>query len=83
VIFGTGGAGVLLRDAPNGESLGGLIEALPVVILGGPREVGGETWVQVRADDGREGWILARYLATLTPTPSATPPGATAPSPTP
>jgi hypothetical protein len=73
VVFGTGGAGVLLRDAPNGESLSGLIEGLPVMIIGGPQEVGGETWLQVRVDDGREGWILARYIATLTPTPPPTP----------
>ena len=68
LVFGTGGAGVLLRDAPNGESSSGLIEGLLVLIIGGPEEVGGETWLQVRASDGREGWILARYIATLTPT---------------
>jgi len=73
LVFGTGGAGVLLRDAPNGESLSGLIEGLRVLIIGGPQEVGGETWLQVRVDDGREGWILARYIATLTPTPLSTP----------
>ncbi len=72
LVFGTGGAGVLLRDAPNGESLSGLIEGLLVQIIGGPQEVGGETWLQVRVGDGREGWILARYIATLTPTPSPT-----------
>ena len=73
VVFGTGGAGVLLRDSPNGQSSSGLIEGLLVVIIGGPQEVGGESWLQVRASDGREGWILARYIATLTPTPSRTP----------
>ncbi len=73
LISGTGGAGVLLRDSPNGESLSGLIEDLLVVIIGGPLEVAGEAWVQVRAEDGREGWILARYVATLTPTPTPTP----------
>ena len=73
VVFGTGGAGVLLRDAPNGESSSGLIEGLPVVIIAGPETVGGEAWLQVRVSDGREGWILARYIATLTPTASPTP----------
>jgi hypothetical protein len=73
LVFGTGGAGVLLRDAPNGESSSGLIEGLPVVIIAGPETVDGEAWLQVRVADGREGWILARYIATLTPTPSPTP----------
>jgi hypothetical protein len=73
IIFGTGGAGVLLRDTPGGESTSGLIEGLPLVILAGPQMVGGEPWLQVRVDDGREGWILARYVATLTPIPSPTP----------
>jgi hypothetical protein len=73
LVFGTGGAGVLLRDAPNGESSSGLIEGLPVVILAGPQDVSGEQWLEVRAADGRQGWILARYISTLTPTPSPTP----------
>jgi len=73
VVFGTGGAGVLLRDAPNGQSTSGLIEGLPVLVIAGPQAVGGENWLQVRTSDGREGWILARYVATLTPTPSVTP----------
>jgi hypothetical protein len=73
LVFGTGGAGVLLRDTPNGESSSGLIEGLPVVIIAGPQTVDGEEWLQVRVADGREGWILARYIATLTPTPSPTP----------
>jgi glucose/arabinose dehydrogenase len=73
LVFGTGGAGVLLRDAPNGESSSGLIEGLPVVIIAGPETVGAEAWLQVRVADGREGWILARYIATLTPAPSPTP----------
>jgi hypothetical protein len=83
LVFGTGGAGVLLRDAPNGVSSSGLIEGLPVVIIAGPEDVGGEQWLQVRVADGRQGWILARYIATLTPTPSATLQGPSAPSSTP
>jgi hypothetical protein len=73
LVLGTGGAGVLLRDAPNGQSTSGLIEGLPVLIIGGPQTVGGEAWLQVRVADGRQGWILARYIATLTPTARPTP----------
>jgi hypothetical protein len=73
VVTGTGGAGVLLRDTPGGESTSGLIEGLPVLIIAGPETFGAEAWLQVRVSDGREGWILARYIATLTPTPSPTP----------
>jgi hypothetical protein len=64
---------VLLRDTPGGESTSGLIEGLPVLIIAGPETFGAEAWLQVRVGDGREGWILARYIATLTPTPSPTP----------
>ncbi|HMK07833.1 MAG TPA: DUF389 domain-containing protein [Anaerolineales bacterium] len=73
VVFGTGGAGVLLRDTPNGQSTSGLIEGLPLLVVGGPQTIAGEVWLQVRVADGRLGWILARYVATLTPTASATP----------
>lgn len=83
LIFGTGGAGVLLRDAPNGESSSGLIEGLRIVILSAPTEAEGLVWLQVQTEDGRQGWILARYVATLTPTASATLPGAATASATP
>jgi hypothetical protein len=73
VIFGTGGLGALLRDAPNGQPLGGLIEGSPVLVLGGPEIVGGQAWWNIRTADGLEGWVLGTFLATLTPTPSPTP----------
>ncbi|HET7009673.1 MAG TPA: SH3 domain-containing protein [Anaerolineales bacterium] len=73
VIFGTGGLGALLRDAPNGNPLGGLIEGSTVLVLGGPRLEGGQAWWNIRTSDGIEGWVLGTYLATLTPTPSPTP----------
>jgi len=46
---------------------------LPILILSGPTEVDGAAWLQVRTGDGREGWILARYVATATPPASPTP----------
>jgi hypothetical protein len=73
VIFGTGGLGALLRDAPNGEALGGLIEGSTVLVLGGPQLVGGQAWWNIRTSDGLEGWVLGTFLATVTPTPSPTP----------
>jgi len=74
VIFGTGGLGALLRSEPNGVSLGGLIEGSQVFVLGGPQTAGGQEWWHVRTSFGQEGWVLGVYLATLTPTPSITPP---------
>ncbi|HSB90783.1 MAG TPA: hypothetical protein VLD63_12235 [Anaerolineales bacterium] len=76
VIFGTGGLGALLRSEPNGVSLGGLIEGSQVFVLGGPQTAGGQEWWHIRTSFGQEGWVLGVYLATLTPTPSITPPAA-------
>jgi hypothetical protein len=73
VIFGTGSLGALLRDAPNGQPLGGLIEGSPVLVLGGPQVAGDQPWWNIRTADGLEGWVLGTFLATLTPTPSPTP----------
>jgi hypothetical protein len=73
IVFGGGNAGVILRDAPNGNLVGGLFHGMPLEVIGGPQRVGEQIWWQVRTAEGREGWMLGTYLATVTPTP--TPPG--------
>jgi hypothetical protein len=74
-VVGTGGLGVVFRDEPNGVSLGGLLDGAQLEVIGGPTEVNGQQWWQIRTEDGQEGWLLSTYLATQTPTPppSATP----------
>jgi uncharacterized membrane protein len=89
VVVGTGGVGAFLRAEPSGSTVGGLLDGQTVAVIGGPMFVRGDLWWQVRTGDGIEGWVLATYLATVTPVPSATagaPPTPTRPvtaSPTP
>jgi hypothetical protein len=73
LIFGTGGLGVMLRESPNGPSLGGLFDGTRLEIIGGPVELEGKVWWQVRTSIGQEGWVLGDYLATPTPEVTATP----------
>jgi len=70
IVYGGGNAGVILRDAPNGNLVAGLFHGQPLEIIGGPQRLGEQIWWQVRTSDGREGWMLGTYLATLTPTPT-------------
>jgi uncharacterized membrane protein len=67
IILGTGGFGVMLRESPNGEPLGGLFDNTRVEVLGGPLLIGDAVWWHVRTQAGEEGWILGEFLATATP----------------
>lgn len=69
IIFGTGGVGVMLRESPNGAPLGGLFDDTRLEIIGGPLELEGKVWWQVRTSNGQEGWVLGDYLITPTPEP--------------
>ena len=69
IVYGGGNAGVILRDAPNGNLVAGLFHGQPLEIIGGPQRLGEQIWWQVRTSDGREGWMIGTYLATVTPTP--------------
>jgi hypothetical protein len=71
IVSGGGEAGVILRDAPQGNLIAGVFHGMPLEIIGGPQRVGEEVWWQVRLASGQEGWIMAAYVATLTPTPPA------------
>ena len=70
IVFGGGTAGVILRDAPNGNLVAGLFHGQPLEVIGGPQRLGEQIWWQVRTAEGREGWMLGTYLATVTPTPT-------------
>jgi hypothetical protein len=73
MIFGTGGVGVMLRESPNGPSLGGLFDGTRLEIIGGPIELEGSVWWQVRIPSGQEGWVLGDYLSTPTPESTTSP----------
>ena len=70
VVSGGGEAGVILRDAPNGNLVAGVFHGMALELIGGPQRVGEELWWQVRTESGQEGWIIATYVATVTPTPA-------------
>jgi hypothetical protein len=38
-----------------------------LLVLEGPQVVDQQEWWLVRKEDGTEGWLVGRYLATLTP----------------
>jgi Bacterial SH3 domain len=60
-IANTDGAGVVLRNSPNDGDRrpAGFLDGTSVTVL----ERAGNDWVQVRADNGQQGWIPARYVA--------------------
>jgi SH3-like domain-containing protein len=60
-IANTGGAGVVLRNSPNDGDRrpAGFLDGTNVTVVGRA----GNDWVQVRADNGLQGWIPARYVA--------------------
>jgi hypothetical protein len=60
-VANTGGAGVALRASPRDDDRlpRGLVDGTQVAVL----ERSGTDWVRVRADNGAEGWVPARYLA--------------------
>ncbi|MBN2388292.1 MAG: DUF389 domain-containing protein [Anaerolineales bacterium] len=62
-ILGTGGQGVYLREAPDGERLVYLPEGTPIVVLEGRWEVGLQTWVEVRDGEGNTGWVLSYFIS--------------------
>lgn len=63
IVFGTQGIGLTLRSQPGGGELAILPDGTVVGLLPAePVEQGGVLWRNVRAADGREGWVGADYL---------------------
>jgi SH3-like domain-containing protein len=60
-VANTEGAGVVLRNSPNDADRrpAGFLDGTAVTVV----ERAGSDWVHVRADNGQQGWIPARYLA--------------------
>jgi hypothetical protein len=82
VVIGTGGVGAFLRQTPNGQTIGGVIDGQVLTVLGPPDLVQGQLWWRVRTDDGLEGWVLGTFIATVTPIPSVTATGLPGATPT-
>lgn len=67
LVLGTGLQGAILRDAPGGNPVDLVSENDRLLVLGGPELLDQQEWWLVRKEDGTEGWMVGRYLATLTP----------------
>jgi hypothetical protein len=62
-IANTDGAGVVLRNSPHDGDRrpAGFLDGTTVTVV----DRAGNDWVQVRADNGQQGWIPARYVAAI------------------
>jgi hypothetical protein len=68
VVEGTGGNGLYLRDAPQGEQLVILPDGTLLTVLDdAPIEAGGVAWRKVRAIGGEEGWAAETFLTIRAP----------------
>ncbi len=67
LVLGTGLQGAIIRDAPGGIPVDLVSENERLLVLEGPQVVDQQEWWLVRKEDGTEGWLVGRYLATLTP----------------
>ncbi|HMN63345.1 MAG TPA: hypothetical protein PJ988_23455, partial [Anaerolinea sp.] len=61
-----------LYQFPGGPAIGVLRPFQALVVLHQQQIYQGLVWVQVVDVEGRQGWIPEIYLATLTPSPTAT-----------
>jgi uncharacterized membrane protein len=69
IIANTRGLGALIREFPNGPIIASYLEGVTLILIGGPEDVDGEIWYQVRTPAGQEGWVLGSLVATATPKP--------------
>jgi hypothetical protein len=63
-VGSTGGEGVWFYRRPGlgGGKIGALRDGTRLVVVGGPVEADGYTWIQVIDRRGRVGWLPERYL---------------------
>ncbi len=63
MVGNTDGEGVFLRRTPRmDDKIRAWIDHTPMVVVGPPVTGDGQTWQHVRAPDGTEGYVPARYL---------------------
>ncbi|NIM93430.1 MAG: DUF389 domain-containing protein [Anaerolineales bacterium] len=70
VVARTGGVGVILRESPGGSAIEGLFDGMYLELIGGPVEIEGVVWIQVRTEAGEVGWLIGVFIATATPEPT-------------
>ncbi|HEY9644804.1 MAG TPA: SH3 domain-containing protein [Chroococcidiopsis sp.] len=59
-VVSTGsGLGVIIRDEPDGDEIGGLAEGATVRVTGESETAGGYEWLKL---SGRSGWVAADFL---------------------
>jgi len=72
-VTGTGGAGLTVREAPNGKRLLVVSEGSTLSALGDPpQDANGLTWIHVKLPSGTEGWVAQQYVSGGNPAPAAT-----------
>ncbi len=82
VIAATTGGGANFRTEPGaGTVITTLLNGTVVEVLPEIRMVGTVAWVQVRTQEGVEGWVLQNVLAVTTPAPTATATQVSSPTP--
>jgi len=59
-----------IRAEPGGQTIGFLSSRAVVVVLSEIREVNDQPWVQIRTQEGVEGWVLASLIQLNPPTPT-------------
>jgi uncharacterized hydrophobic protein (TIGR00271 family) len=62
-ISETGGRGVHVMDAPDGNVIDSLPEGWPVYIMYDRQTVNSVEWLQIRRENGVEGWVPAIYVS--------------------
>ena len=62
IVSGTGYAGLVVREAPDGEVIDGLYERESVELFYQRQIVDGLEWALIRTQDGVLGWVVTRYL---------------------
>ncbi len=68
VVANTGGIGGVLRDQPGvGKQVAALREGQRLTVIE-RTQVNGTEWLHVRTDNGLDGWISSRVVASATPT---------------
>ena len=63
-IDGTGGRGVFLRQTPGGDIVPGVVisEGATIYLLYQQETLNGVEWVEVRDEQGRQGWVREMFV---------------------
>jgi len=73
-VYNTGASGLLVRDAPCGNNIGGKFDGSQGTILAGPVFCSSYNRWQIRWSDGLQGWSAENWLKKVSATPDSIPP---------